>query len=50
MPYAHRYPLPQDMGKVMHMPLVKGRQIRDGPRRCRQQRNEMLPNDLGKAA
>ncbi len=50
MPHAHRHLLPQGMGKVMRMPPVKGRQIWDGPRRCHQQRNEMLQDDICQVA
>ena len=50
MPQGHRHLLPQGMGKVMRMPPVKGSQIRDGPRRCHQQHNGILQDDICKAA
>jgi hypothetical protein len=50
MPHVHRHLLPQGMGKVMRMPPVKGSQIRDGPRRCHQERSEMLQDNICKAA
>ena len=50
MPHVHRHLSSQGMGKVMRMPPVKGIQIRDGPRRCHQQRNGRLPDDICKAA
>ena len=50
MPHTHRHLLPQGMGKVMRMSPFKGSQIRDGPRRCRQQRDGILQDDICKAA
>ena len=50
MPHTHRHLFPRGMGKVMRMSPVKGSQIRDGPRLCRQQRNGMLQEDIRKAA
>jgi hypothetical protein len=50
MPDTHRHLLPQGMGKMRRIPPVKGCQIRDGPRRRRQQRNGMLQDDICKAA
>src|SRR5712691_836548 len=39
-----RAPIPLGMGKVVRMPAVHSRQIRDGPMRHRQQRDELLKN------
>ena len=50
MLHTHRHFLPQSMGKVMCMSPFKGSQIRDGPRRCRQQHDGIVQDDICKAA
>ena len=50
IPSNERHPQAYALGRIVFLPSVNARHIRDGPHRCRQRRDALLADDLRKVA